>query len=266
MVACGVPQALLQNGSDYEKFCVYARCMPLCKGHSFLQADAHLIERLLGQSIPICPESCDALWHAAAFCLSGLGEPFDLPKSCHIPFAEPVQMRLLALQLGNALYASPTAALLTALQDARAVSVSIPMTVFVKPNPYAAKQALSKLERGEVLVSFERDLLAAQTLRVLGKQCMQRDIPLYVYADFQKAQAWQALFCYLQTCECLPQIVLVVSDEAGLLAAAQTVGCVPNQGDIPQIRVGVASVPNRQELLDLYATVLPIGILPPTDQ
>lgn len=258
MIACGVTQATLEQGSDYDRFRAYADCMPLCQGHGFLARDAQLIRKLLSKEIPICPESCDALWHAAACALTGLGEMPDLPDHCAVTYISPKRAAAKALDLEDAIYAAPTAELLTRLTDAKAVSVNVSVNSFAKPNPYAAKQLLAKYERGEVLTQAERDLLSAQTLRVLGKLCADRKLTLYIRADFINDRALCALLQYLYHSSCLPPVVLVVSDRDALHAAARTVGCVPNLTDTPQIRVGVTDA----ALLDLYATLLPIGVLP----
>ena len=66
MRACGISESVLTDGSDYDRFDAYAACMPLCHGHEILQADAQLVEELLGVRVPICPESapiCGTLRH-----------------------------------------------------------------------------------------------------------------------------------------------------------------------------------------------------------
>ena len=108
----------------------------------------------------------------------------------------------------------------------------------------------------------EQDLLAAQTLRVLGRLCADRGIELYVHATIAEAAPWRALLAYLQQSGCLAQIVLTVDDANALREAANLAGCLPNPTDAPPVRVGVFDVPDREELLALYRTMLPIGVLP----
>ena len=263
MTACGVAQNLLENGSDYDRFRAYAACMPLYRGHPILTSDAALIGELLGREIPICPESCDALWHAAAYALTGIGEQPMLPEPCRIDFVAPAKIYVQPVRLGGARYAAPTAALIHTLTDAEAVTLDVQLTGFVKPNPYAAGKALAKHERGEVLTVPEQDLLAAQTLRVLGRLCADRGIELYVHATIAEAAPWRALLAYLQQSGCLAQIVLTVDDANALREAANLAGCLPNPTDAPTVRVGIANVQEREALLDLYQTLLPIGVLPP---
>lgn len=259
MIACGVPQNLLDVGSDYDKFYAYASCMPLCKGHPVLKSDADLIEKLLGEPIPICPRSCDGLWHAAACALTGQGEAPSLPETCEIAFIPPVREELCTLHLGQAYYATPTTELMMRLLHAsvQAIGVTVQIESFVRPNPYTAKR-LCEAER-ETLTAVEHDHLSAQTLRVLGKLCAERGSILYVESDFAHTDAWRALLAYLQQSGCLAQIVLVVRSADALRAAATLAGCLPNPAALPTVRVGVAD----QALLELYKTILPIGVLPP---
>ena len=258
MIACGVPQEILEQGSDYDKFCAYAACMPLCQGHPMLADDAELIRELLGSQIPICPDSCDALWHAAAYALTGLGEAPELPADCKISFTELPFCSARMLDLGAVLYAAPTAELLASFSGADAVSLKLSIDTFVKPNPYAAKQLLAKYERGEILTASEHDLLAAQTLRVLGKLCAERDLPLLIHTEPLSAAPWRALLQYLYRSDCLPQAVLIASSEAALHTATEIIGCVPNMTDVPQLRVCIT----QESLRELYQTLLPIGVLP----
>jgi len=260
MTACGVAQNFLENGSDYDRFRAYAACMPLYRGHPILTSDAALIGELLGREIPICPESCDALWHAAAYALTGIGEQPMLPEPCRIDFVAPAINSVQPVRLGGARYAAPTAALIHTLTDAEAVTLDVQLTGFVKPNPYAAGKALAKHERGEVLTVPEQDLLAAQTLRVLGRLCADRGIELYVHATIAEAAPWRALLAYLQSSNCLPRTVLVADTAADLQVAARIVGCVPNAEHAPQLRVGITD----DTLKGLYQTLLPIGVLPTT--
>ncbi len=265
MRACGVCENTIQNGSDYDRFSAYADCMPLCRGHTILQADAQLIEELLGACVPICPKTAPALWHAAAYALTGQGEMPSPPKACEIAFASPGQDTLGGVDLGQAFYAAPTPELMMRLLDpaVQAICVTAHIESFVKPNPYTAKR-LCGMER-EDLTANERDLLSAQTLRVLGKLCAERGSDLYVESDFAAIDAWCALLAYLQQSGCLSRIVLTVRNAEALRAAATLAGCLPNPTDIPTVRVGVADVPERDGLLALYQTLLPIGVLPPTD-
>lgn len=260
MTACGVAQEILENGSDYDRFRAYATCMPLYRGHPILTSDAALIGELLGQKIPICPESCDALWHAAAYALTGFGEQPGLPEPCRIEFVEPPKKSVQPVWLGGARYAAPTAALIHTLTDAKAVALDVQLTGFVKPNPYAAGKALAKHEVGEALTVPEQDLLSAQTLRVLGKLCADREIEMYVHATMADAAPWRALLQYLQSSNCLPRTVLIADTAADLRIAAQIVGCVPNADHTPQLRVGITD----ENLQGLYQTLLPIGVLPTT--
>ncbi|MBQ5362974.1 MAG: glucuronate isomerase [Clostridia bacterium] len=262
MRACGVAEQVLTDGSDYDRFDAYAACMPLCEGHEILQADAQLIEELLGVRVPICPESAPDLWHAAAHALTEQGEVPDAPKRCEIAFASPTNETLCAVDLGQAFYAVPTTELMMRLLDpaVQAISVGVQLERFVKPNPYTARR-LCEAAR-ESLTAEERDHLSAQTLRVLGKLCAERGSVLYVESDFAARDAWRALLAYLQQSGCLAQIVLIVRDVDALRAAATLAGCLPNPTDAPTVRVGVASVPAREALLDLYASLLPIGMLP----
>ena len=262
MRACGVYESVLIDGSDYNRFAAYADCMPLCRGHEILQADAQLIEALLGVRVPICPETAPALWHAAAYALTGQGEVPDAPEYCEIVFASPTQKRLCAVDLAETFYATPTTELMMQLLDpaVQAICVKVQIQSFVRPNPYTAKR-LCEAER-EKLTAEERDHLSAQTLRVLGKLCAERGSVLYVESDFAAHDAWRALLGYLQQSGCLAQIVLIVRDADALCAAATLAGRLPNPTDAPTVRVGVADVQGREALLDLYASLLPIGVLP----
>ena len=262
MRACGVAEQVLTDGSDYDRFDAYAACMPLCRGHEIIEADAALIEALLGVRVPVCPESAPDLWHAAAYALCGQGEQPDAPKSCEIVCASSTQETLCAVDLGQAFYAVPTTELMMRLLDpaVQAICVKVQIERFVKPNPYTARR-LCEAAR-ESLTAEERDHLSAQTLRVLGKLCAERGSVLYVESDFAAHDAWRALLGYLQQSGCLAQIVLIVRDADALSAAATLAGCLPNPTDAPTVRVGVADVQERDELLELYATLLPIGVLP----
>lgn len=257
MRACGVAESVLTDGSDYDRFDAYASCMPLCQGHAILQSDARLICDLIGTEVPICPESRDTLWHAAAYVLCGQGEIPIAPESRGIVFVEPVQEEICAVDPGQDFFAAPTAALMMRLLDPKiqAICVTVQIEHFVKPNPYTAKR-LCEMESGD-LTADERDHLSAQTLRVLGKLCAERGSVLCVESDFAAHDAWCALLAYLQQSGCLAQIVLVVRSAEALRAAAALTGCLPNPSDIPTVRVGVSD----QALLDLYKTLLPIGVL-----
>lgn len=265
MRACGVAEPLLTDGSDFDKFDAYARCMPLCQGHGILEEDAQLIRKLLGVSVPICPESAVSLWHAAAYALCAQGERPDPVEPCDVCFVAPAQEAVWGVDLGESFFATPTVALMMRLLDpeVQAISVTVQIQSFVKPNLYTAKR-LYEADK-ETLTDVERDHLSAQTLRVLGKLCAERGSVLYVQSDFANPDAWCALLSYLQQSGCLAQIVLVVRSENALRAAATLAGCLPNPSDIPTVRVGIANVPEREALLDLYATLLPIGVLPAVD-
>lgn len=262
MRTCGVAESELTDGSDFDKFWAYATCMPLLRGHPILKEDADLIRELLGVSVPICPQAAPALWHAAAYRLTGMGEVPSVPEKCEIAFAEPALQAVRSIDLGQAVYAMPTPALLMQLIDpeVRAIRVRVQIERFVKPNPYAAKQLIQK--PSDARTADERDLLSAQTLRVLGKLCTERDEEncpvLYVESDFAATDAWRALLAYLQQSGCLAQMVLVASNADALRAAASLAGCLPNPTDAPALRVGIANMALR----DLYQTLLPVGMLP----
>lgn len=262
MRACGVAEQVLTDGSDYDRFDAYAACMPLCNGHEIIEADAALIQELLGVRVPILPETAPDLWHAAAHALCAQGEMPRMPKPCEIRFVSPAQEPLCAVDLGQAFYAVPTTELMMRLLDpaVQAICVKVHIDSFIKPNPYTARR-LCEAAR-ESLTAQERDHLSAQTLRVLGKLCAERGSVLYVESDFAARDAWHALLAYLQQSGCLAQIVLMIRDANALHAAAKLVGCLPNPTDAPAVRVGIADVQDRAELLALYQTVLPIGVLP----
>ena len=266
MRACGVAEGLIQNGSDFDRFYAYAACMPLCRGHGILQADAALITDLLGVAVPICPETVPHLWHAAAYALTGHGESPREPLACKIAFVPRDQATLCCVDTGREFYAVPTHELLMRLLDpaVQGICVHVHIDSFVKPNPYTAKR-LCETPR-DALTATERDHLSAQTLRVLGKLCAERGSLLYVTSDFAATDAWRALLAYLQQSGCLSQMVLQTDNAAALQAAAVLAGCLPNPTDAPTLRVGVANVPDRDDLLDLYQTLLPIGMLPPVNE
>ena len=249
MRACGVLEGVLTDGSDFDKFAAYAACMPLCQGHWILKADVQLIGELLGVSVPICPESAASLWHAAAYALCAQGERPDPTVPCDVCFVAPTQETVLGVDLGESFFATPTVELMMRLLDpeVQAIGVTVQIQSFVKPNPYTAKR-LYEADK-DTLTDAERDHLSAQTLRVLGKLCSER-----------------ALLAYLQQSGCIAQFVLTLRDENALRAAASLAGFLPNPTDAPAVRVGIANVPDREALLDLYATLLPIGVLPPIDQ
>ena len=266
MRACGVAERVLTDGSDYDRFAAYAACMPLCRGHAVLEADALLIERTLGVRVPICPENCDALWHAVAYALCAQGQEPKLPEPCEIAFVTPAQEVICGVKPEQMYFAAPTTALMMKLLDpaVQAICVKAQIESFVKPNPYTAKRLCEMAT--EDLTARERDLLSAQTLRVLGKLCAERGSVLYVESEFAALDAWRALLGYLQQSGCLTQIVLVVRNANALRAAATLAGCLPNPVDAPTVRVGVADVPEREEMLALYQNLLPIGVLPAIDQ
>ena len=257
MRACGVAEHVLTDGSDYDRLEAYAACMPLCEGHAVLQADARLIEDLLGENVPICPETAAALWHAVAYALCGQGEEPNTPEPCEIAFVFPEQGAIYGIDLAQAFYAMPTIELMMRLLNAQvqAICIQVQIERFVKPNPYTAKR-LCLMPREE-LTAEERDHLSAQTLRVLGKLCADRGSVLYVESDFAALDAWRALLAYLQQSGCIAQFVLTVRDENALRAAASLAGFLSNPTDAPAVRVGVSD----QALLDLYKTLLPIGVL-----
>lgn len=265
MRACGVPEGVLTDGSDFDKFAAYAACMPLCQGHWILKADVQLIGELLGVSVPICPESAASLWHAAAYALCAQGERPDPTVPCDVCFVSPTQETVLGVDLGKSFFATPTVELMMRLLDpeVQAIGVTVQIQSFVKPNPYTAKR-LYEADK-DTLTDAERDHLSAQTLRVLGKLCSERGSVLYVQSDFAHPDAWRALLAYLQQSGCIAQLVLTVRDENALRAAASLAGFLPNPTDVPAVRVGIANVPEREALLDLYATLLPIGVLPASD-
>lgn len=262
MRACGVAQGVLQNGSDYDRFAAYAACMPLCRHHHVLQEDAELIGDLLGTPILICPQTAPDLWHAAAHALCPQGEPPAAPIPCELEYLAPTDEIIQGVDLGQAFYAAPTTELMMRLINAspHAIGVTVQVQGFVKPNPYTAKR-LCQMPR-EQLNAAEHDMLSAQTLRVLGKLCAERESVLYVQSDFAATEAWRALLAYLQQSGCLAQIVLSVRNEDALRAAVPLAGCLPNPTDAPTVRVGIANVPERDALLALYQTLLPIGVLP----
>ena len=259
MRACGVSEQTIKNGSDFDRFFAYANCMPLCQGHAILQADANLIEELLGVFVPINPKTAAALWHAAAYAMTGQGEIPLIPEVFEMDFVAPAEQTICGIDLGQAMYAMPTPELLMRLvnSEVQAICIKSQIESFVKPNPYTARR-LWEMER-EALTTVERDHLSAQTLRVLGKLCADRGSVLYVESDFAATDAWRAMLAYLQQSGCLTQIVLMVRNEDALRAAARLAGCLPNPINLPTVRVGVTD----GALLELYQTLLPIGLVPP---
>ncbi len=78
---------------------------------------------------------------------------------------------------------------------------------FIKPNPYTPAQAIARLQRGERLEEYEKSLVAFQTVRMLGGECLRRGWTMTLL--YLQPQVSTALISYLRSCHCLPTLVTV---------------------------------------------------------
>ncbi len=80
---------------------------------------------------------------------------------------------------------------------------------FCRPDPYHAELVFAKALGKEEITREERDLLAAQLLRICGREYVRRDVVLQLTLGAQvRIPALTALLDYLESCEALPRTVL----------------------------------------------------------
>lgn len=132
-------------------------------------------------------------------------------------------------------------------------SVAVDLTrcgAFVRPNPYTPALAAAKLQRGETITEEESRLLIAQTLRLLGGECVKRGLSLTLL--HLPSEALVPLCDYLRGCNCLPDYSAVTHDPAAVMLSK---GSALLEADLLTARV---TLPHQVRNL---AASVPLGCL-----
>lgn len=238
------------GASDYDKTEALCRVLPLWSGHPYSFALGELLTQGFGIETLPDDKSLPEIWRKVAEVLfkknltlrdlahsMGLGHMTVLLTSEELmSFAsdraiyENTEVWLALPDLTSALWSSSllpplnresaatdmSQRLIGLLNDCRkrechgiAVDLSN-CTTFLRPNPYTPAQAVLKLQRGETLTEDECALIAWQSLRLLGGECVRRGWRLMMTGLSSRLIA--PICDYLRGCGCLPETWVVTSE------------------------------------------------------
>lgn len=211
-----------QNGtcSDYENFLDFCRCFALLQGNSLANRIAYHLEHTLGIREPITEATCDRIWCLAAERL--LADPLPPPDWRGEPPSsyEGQKLFLSAPSLTPVFYPEdPNGALFLCQTHAFSLEewqseindylqkskdfifCKIPCGYrFHRPDPYHIELAL-KEKKGN------SDLLISQLMRILAKECTDRELPLVLRMECDAREAVKLLE-YVDERIGLPELVL----------------------------------------------------------
>ncbi len=218
--ACGTDEAILRDGSEYDRFCALAAAMPLCAGHGLVASMTRILQASTGCNLPLCPHTAPILWERWAD-IHWYGrslEPMDDPDPC--PLCPPVEPTVLSssevtvLPDPGALAAAERISNLGAWSDRLAALLREGMShallrlpadgSFRCPDPYHAALALRAVTGGAATAD-DRALLSAQALRVLGEAAIAHGVTLLLVGGAPEAVL--PLLAYLADCNRLPRTV-----------------------------------------------------------
>ncbi len=266
--ACGTPEDILRDGSDYDRFAALAAAMSLCAGHELAASLERVAQETTGLTCSLSAHTApvfwrawmDVHWYGKTFVPPEVTDALELPEPVeptvrHLsettPIPDPLVLPFDEYILDLAAYTR----YLTADLPSRGgfAHLSLPFDAdFRRPDPFHAALALRSATQG-VAGDVARDILLAQALRILGEAILGRDTTLLLTGG--KPETVLALLDYLRGCRRLPQTVWLPADPAdaahvcGLYAEVRT-GYTVTPADFP-----AAAATKRAA----YAAVAPIG-------
>lgn len=274
--ACGGDEACLTGvASDYDQFLTLAEAMPLCAGHP-LQAEVNTrLWESTGLHAPLCPHTARLFWEtwAEIHWYGTNPQPPTPPAVC--PHCQACTPHYLSAEtcspLPNPL--TRTAENLGAWSKGLEVALSEagdtpllalpPDYAFVRPDPYHANQAVTRLFEGQTLSSDEENLLLTQALRVWGQRATKGKTRVSenpknptgkLYLQGGEGSTIAALLAYLQASKALPPMVWLPQDPA---EAGQISGLYPCVGT--GLNLTDCDPPEAETRLARYAASAPLG-------
>ncbi len=252
----GVEETLITGGaSDYDKLNALAEVSPLWVGHPYVKAISGLMRALFGKAVPFDIENLPSLWMKATEALreepitprvlaKRLGIQKMMPAltsevwmtlidrdifseetlpCLHIPDPVSLWTAVPSFAVTQASATVDMSACMSAVMDTCArhgcsgVMVSLQGSeAFSRPNPYTPGQAVYRLQQGESLSLEDCRLVTSQTLRIIGRACMERGFTLTL-TDVSPT-VLTPLIRYLRGCDSLPKTTIVTSDPEAVLS------------------------------------------------
>ncbi len=267
--ACGVDEAVLRDGSDYDRFLALAAAMPCLSGNRLAATWMDVLQLSTGLTRPLCPHTAHLYWERwTEIHWYGREVSPTVPVPTHCPHCPPAEPTLIRAADTVALPDPMTLAADGALTDPDAYATHLRAAVsragapvclalpaayaYVRPDPYHAALALRAVAEGRA-TDRDRDLLVAQTLRVIGE--MPPNAAPTVLLRGGRPDAILPLFSYLADCNRLPRAVYIPADPADV---APVVGLYATVGT--GYAVSASDTPTaRRDKEAAYAAVAPIG-------
>ncbi len=259
--ACGTDEALLNQGSDYDRFMAFAAAVPLCAGHALAAALVTALQSATGLAVPLCPHTADLYWQAwiQQEWYGREASPVTGPETCpDCDTAVPLTLFSDALvrlpdplgegQMGGDLSAWTTCLMETVSSSPKPLLLFLPPDYsFARPDPYHAAVSFAAARRGQADVSA-RDLLFSQALRVIGEAAKEGGKTLLLVGG--DPDALREGIDYLSSCNRLPDMVWFPEDpaDAGQLS-----------GLYPQVRTGYTADGADLSAPAAYAAAAPAG-------
>lgn len=256
MRTAGIEEKFITGeASDYEKFRAFCRIVPDLAGHPLFLSAHLLLRRLLNCPLMLNEENCGAIWQIAADRLALLTDCTPLLKRLQIGClftlhpAVGTQARPLFMPSTDDVDDTlPGAAGCTAARH-----ILPRLSAFVKPDPYHADLARKRLTEGQPLDDNAAACLAAQQLRILGREYRRRGWTLQlVVPQGCNPAALDALLAYLSANDALPQTMLCLSEPIVPLTVHTKAAFSPNP---------LYTLTQLSQALQTFAAKFPLGRL-----
>lgn len=241
------------GASDHDKLKALCEVLPMWSGHPYYTAIHAILGRVFDIHEPLTPASLPRIWkQTAAYLFDCELTPADLPKLwgavSWITALTPHELDNLAeeqtscgefylylddlakglwcapnaLRLSHGRPAEDMAAYITSLVDTYekkgCVGVAVELSAwerFLRPDPYRPSQAMLKLQEGKGGVQGDDlELITAQTLRLLGRACVEKGMKLTLLHP--RPGVLDPLCRYLRSCDGLPMTATVTDQPCGI--------------------------------------------------
>ncbi len=265
--ACGTPEAILCDASDYDRFLALAQAMSLCEGHPLRELLQGILQDATGLSAPLCPHTAPAYWEAwlekhwygrevtaavpdiCPHCRPAC--PTVLPLAAVTVLPDPMTVAQSLPQTADLAAFASTLTASTAADGYAALHLSTDYAFF-RPDPHHAALALQAAVSGRASVA-DRHLLTTQAIRILGEQMSQRGGTLLLCGGAPDEVV--SLLAYLAAARRLPETVYLPDAPADV---------APVSGLYPAVRTGYRlaetdSPAVAAERRATYAAIAPIG-------
>ncbi len=263
--ACGIQESLLKGASDYDGFLALAEAMPLCEGHPLRDKVNRILQEAVGAEVCLCPHTARAIWGSWTdiHWYGRTAVAFSAEAIC--PHCEPV--KLLELKEESIIHLPDPLAvsarnmgewgrvLEAALSGEYALFSLSDSYEFVRPDPYHANLAITRMAEGDTLSEGEGNLLITQAMRIWGQWILRNGWPGTLLLRGGRPSAVEALLSYLQGAKALSRLRWIPRDptEAGVIS-----GLYADVGTGVSVPLSCAEEEQR-EIFSAYATVAPIG-------